>query len=197
MYLAFDTETTDLPRPHLDLAHPSQPHLLQFAGIVFDEFGNEIERLSTLVRPGSEAVLSTQAFDAHGISLERAFHYGLAPKDVFRWFATRAARAERIIGHNVEFDIHIMAIVGARLTGQRWVPPCAPFCTMAHSTPIVNLAPTARMIAAGRYHPKPPSLAECIDYFFGEQLTDAHDAGADVRACIRIFRHLTLERRAA
>ncbi len=38
MYLAFDTETTDLPRNHLERTHPFQPHLIQFAGIVVDEW---------------------------------------------------------------------------------------------------------------------------------------------------------------
>jgi hypothetical protein len=58
MYLAFDTETTDLPRPHLDLEHPAQPYLLQFAGILFDRHGTELDRLTTLVRPGPTALLT-------------------------------------------------------------------------------------------------------------------------------------------
>lgn len=57
MYLVFDTETTDLPRGHLDLGHPLQLHLLQFAGIVFDDDGQEIDKLSTLVRPSPGALL--------------------------------------------------------------------------------------------------------------------------------------------
>ena len=193
MYLAFDTETTDLPRNYLERTHPAQPHLLQFAAIVFDDMGYEIDRLFTLVKPGPGALLSTTAYNAHGISLERASTEGMEPLDVFRWFTAKASSAKRIIGHNVQFDIQIMAILGARLTGQVWVPPCPLFCTMAHSAPIVNLPPTARMLAAGRDHPKPPTLSECVGHFFGEGLPDAHDAGADVRACIRVFHRLALE----
>lgn len=36
MYLAFDTETTDLPRPHLEPDHLAQTNLLQSAGVLFD-----------------------------------------------------------------------------------------------------------------------------------------------------------------
>lgn len=193
MYFAFDTETTDLPRNHLELTHPFQPHLLQFGAIVFDDLGSEMDRLFTLVKPGPAALLSTTAYNAHGISLERASTEGMEPLDVFNWFTARANSAERIIGHNVQFDVQVMAILGARLTGQAWVPPCPLFCTMANSAPIVNLPPTVRMLAAGRNHPKPPTLSECVRHFFGEGLPDAHDAGADVRACIRVFHHLGVE----
>ena len=191
MYLAFDTETTDLPRPHLDLDHRAQPHLLQFAGIVFDERGTELDRLFTKVRPPSDALLSAQAYAAHGITLEEAFHFGVGVSEVFRWFALAARRSTCIIGHNVCFDLKIMAIIAARLNETGWSTSPETFCTMAQSTPLVNLPPTPRMVAAGRFHPKSPSLSECIRHFFGEEHSDAHDAVADVRACIRIFCHLT------
>lgn len=193
MYLAFDTETTDLPRAHLDMAHSSQPHLIQFAGVVFDDMGREMDRLCTLVKPGPDAKLSPQAFKAHGISMDLAASDGMDPIDVFRWFTQQAKTVERIIGHNVHFDIQVMAILGIRVTGQVWFPPCPLFCTMTHATPIVNLPPTPRMIAAGRYHAKAPTLTECVSHFFDEELTGAHHATTDVSACIRVFRHLTLE----
>jgi DNA polymerase-3 subunit epsilon len=83
-----------------------------------------------------------------------------------------------------------MAIVAARFGEAGWSAPAQTFCTMTHATPLVNLPPTLRMMAAGRFHPKSPTLSECIRHFFGEEHRDAHDAAADVRACIRIFRHL-------
>ncbi|MBK9005042.1 MAG: 3'-5' exonuclease [Sphingomonadales bacterium] len=190
MYLVFDTETTDLPRPNLDLGHPSQPHLLQFAGILFDEHGTELDQLSTLVRPKSGALLSTQAFSAHGITLERAFHLGMESLEVFRWFASAARKARCIIGHNVQFDLQIMAITAAKVGESNWKLASNTYCTMAHAAPLVNLPPTPRMVAAGRYHPKSPTLAECMQHFFGEDLANAHDATADVRACARIFQHM-------
>lgn len=147
MYLAIDTETTDLPRSHLEPSHPFQPHLLQFGAIAFDEQGDEIDRLFALVRPGPAALLSTSAFGAHGISLERANREGLDPFEVFSWFTAQASCARLIVGHNVQFDIQIMRILGARLTGKTWVPPCPLFCTMANSAPELNLPPTARMLA--------------------------------------------------
>ena len=197
MYLAIDTETTDVPRPHLELGHRAQPHLLQFAGIVFNESGTELDRLFTKVRPPPDALMSAHAYAAHGITLEEAFHCGVGVSEVFRWFASASKRSACIVGHNVGFDLQIMAIVAARLQETEWSTPSKTFCTMAQSTPLVNLPPTPRMMAAGRFHPKSPSLSECVRHFFDEEHGDAHDAVADVRACIRIFHHLTIERSVA
>jgi DNA polymerase-3 subunit epsilon len=66
---------------------------------------------------------------------------------------------------------------------------------MTQSTPLVKLPPTFRMMAAGRFHPKSPTLSEFVRHFLGEEHSDAHDAIADVRACIRIFRHLNQEKK--
>jgi DNA polymerase-3 subunit epsilon len=197
MYLAFDTETTDIPRPHLEPDHMAQPYLLQFAGILFNDDGTELDRLFTMVRPGGGALLSAHAFAAHGISLEEAFHRGIEASEVFRWFASASKRSTCIVGHNVQFDLQIMAIVAGRLGETGWSAPTEIFCTMAQSTRLVNLPPTLRMKAAGRFHPKSPSLSECVKHFFGDEHSDAHDAVADVRACIRIFRHLSQRRQVA
>ena len=137
------------------------------------------------------ALLSSHAFMAHGITLEKAFHLGMDSREVFQWFVSRATEASCIIGHNVQFDLQIMAIVAARVQECDWKLPCPTFCTMAHAAPLVNLPATPKMIAAGRFQPKSPTLTECVDHFFGEELSQAHDAVADVKACIRIFHHLT------
>lgn len=64
------------------------------------------------------------------------------------------------------------------------------FCTCAAAKPILNLPPTDRMMASGFNGPKPPKLEECIKHFFDEELSNAHDAGADAMACSRIYFHL-------
>lgn len=189
--LAFDTETTGLPLWHEPSDHPGQPHLVQFAGLVLDADGNEIDKLSTLVKPGPGAVMAPEALAAHGISLERAMDEGAAAIDVLIWFRAIAARAARLVGHNVQFDVRIMRIAAARATGVKWQPACPQFCTLKRSQDIVGLPPTQKMMAAGRFGPKPPNLGECYRYFFGEELAGAHDALVDVRASARIFLHLT------
>jgi len=190
MYLAIDTQTSGPLRPFLDLTDPDQPHLLKFAGILFNDAGDEVERLVTLVKPGPEAELSIKAFRTHGITLESAFHMGMETRDVFHWFRLRARKAKRIVGHNVYADTYAMAILGARLTGQAWISPCRSTCTMAHSALVMNLPPTPNMIAAGLFQPRPPSISECISHFFGEEWDDRNDVISNARASFKIFRHL-------
>lgn len=190
MYLAFDTETTSLPRADLHLAHPAQPHLLQFAGILFSKSGVEVDRLTTLVIPGPGATLATPAYRAHGISLERATQEGADPKQVFAWFLRAVDECEMLVGHNIQFDLNVMRILSARLLGQDWHNSKPICCTMQLAAPVIGLPPTPRMLLSGRNGPKPPTLTECMKHLFGESLIGAHDAMNDVRACIRVFQTL-------
>lgn len=61
---------------------------------------------------------------------------------------------------------------------------------MRQSAPIVNLPPTPKMVAAGFTKPKPPSLTECMRFFFNEDLVGAHGALTDARACARVFHEI-------
>lgn len=193
MILALDTETTGLPSWRDPSDAPHQPHLIQLAAILHDEAGREVERLSTIVRPGAGAVMEPEAFAAHGITLERAGLEGVCPVAVLERFLAMAATATIIVGHNVSFDIRIMRIHAARHSGVKWEAPCPTFCTMKRAAGIVNLPPTDKMRASGRNWPKPPRLGECIKHFFGEELEGAHDALNDVQASMRVFWHLTRE----
>ena len=64
------------------------------------------------------------------------------------------------------------------------------FCTMEAACSVVNLPPTAKMLAAGIHRPKSPKLEECVKHFFNEDLQGAHDAMVDVAACRRVYLHL-------
>ena len=95
--------------------------------------------------------------------------------------------ADLICAHNVAFDRSIMEVAIARYSGRTKVLTKPSYCTMKEATPILNLPPTEKMVKAGFNKPKPPKLEECMRYFFGEDLHDAHDAMADVIACRRLY----------
>lgn len=191
MFLAFDTETTGLPLWSDPSDHPRQPHVIQIAAVLMRSDGTEVDTLSTLVKPGPGAVMEPEALKAHGISLARADTEGMECDDLARRFFEMTRQAVLIIGHNISFDIRLMRIFSARHLGLKWDNDIPTFCTMKRSQNIVNLPPTPAMIRSGRNWPKPPKLEECIEHFFGESLDGAHDALVDVRASIRVFRHLT------
>ncbi|WP_164975651.1 3'-5' exonuclease [Sphingobium fluviale] len=190
MILGYDTETTGLPLWHEPSDAHSQPHLIQIALLLHDMKGNEVDRLTTIVKPGPGAVMAPEALEAHGITLERAMDEGMDPSDVVDIFLDWSAKVDLMVGHNESFDRRIMRIAAARHKGFKWEPTCPNFCTLYRSKFIMNLPPTAKMIAAGVPGPKSPNLGECIRHFFNEDLDGAHDAMVDISASMRVFWHL-------
>lgn len=185
--LFFDTETTGLPAFRDPSDAPHQPHVIQAAAILTDAEGNELAEWQTIIQPGKGAVMEPKAFEAHGISLQRAHDEGVPLARAWQEFTDLIQRAGGVVGHNVSFDIRIMRIAGARATGAKWECPIPHRCTMRMATPILNLPPTERMLAAGFTKPKAPNLTECVRFFFNEDHSNAHDALADVKASKRVY----------
>lgn len=187
MNLFFDTETTGLPDWRAPSDSPTQPHLIQLAVILAEDDGTEVESWQTIVRPYAGARMSPEAQAAHGISLERAMDEGIDGAVAIEAMMDLAGRASQLVGHNVSFDVRILRIHTTRSHKFKWEPRVPTFCTMRAATPILNLPPTPKMIAAGFNKPKSPNLTECVRHFFNEDLEGAHDALVDVRACKRVF----------
>lgn len=61
------------------------------------------------------------------------------------------------------------------------------FCTQGNSVKIINLPPTAKMLAAGRKHAKSPNLGEAYEFFTGKKLEGAHNAAVDLAACKAVY----------
>lgn len=185
MYLVFDTETTGLPLWNDPSDHPGQPHIVDLACTLFDAAGLEVASLDMIVNPGVE--IPVEVARIHGITTEVAQEYGVDPREAHDQFMSLLGRAELLIGHNVSFDVRMMRILAARVTGEKWDNPLRTFCTMRKSTNLVRvLGPRAR-------HPedwKWPNLGETVQHFFGEPHENAHRARSDCDAAARVFFHL-------
>lgn len=193
MILAFDTETTGLPdwRSPSDADH--QPHLVQLAALLLDDDLTEHSHISVIVKPDGWTI-SKEIEELTGITHELACRVGIPEKLATRMFAAMLYdTGATVVAHNADFDLRIMRIACLRAgyTKER-LDERKPqsFCTMKAATPIMNLPPTAKMVSAGFTKPKPPKLIECMQHFFGEGLDGAHNALVDVRACVRVYRHL-------
>ncbi len=175
--LFFDTETTDLPN-YKSPPGPHQPHVVQLAAVLL---ADGVERpLVTLVQPAGWQI-HPKAQETHGITLERAAAEGRPIADVVAEFDEMLSQATLVVAHNIKFDRLLMESEYLRLGRRpRWPRT---FCTMLTCTDIVRLP--ARW---GGF--KWPSLDEAYRHFFNRPLAGAHDALADVRACIDIFHHL-------
>lgn len=188
MIIFFDTETTGLPDWRMPIDHECQPHIVQIACILTEDDGRERASLNLIVDPG--VAIPDGAARVHGITNEVAARCGVPAAVAVKTFANLLAAADVLVAHNIKFDAALLDTAYARLGGQPKKQPDTRFCTMDAATPIVNLPPTDRMIAAGFTKPKAPKLSECVKHFFNEELAGAHDALVDVRACARIYFHM-------
>lgn len=188
MILFFDTETTGFFNDRQPVNHPSQPHIVQLAAMLTEDDGAEVMSFSVIVDNGVS--IPVQASNVHGITTEIADARGIEPEIAMHLFTHAYRLADTVVAHNIKFDKGVVEAEIFRRHGEvrRLSKPL--FCTMEAATPIVNLPPTERMLAAGFDKPKPPKLEECIRHFFDEALDGAHDAMIDVDACRRVFFHL-------
>lgn len=188
MILFFDTETTGFFQDRLPVDHPDQPHIVQLAAELCDDDGNTVSSFSLIIDNGVH--IPVQASNVHGITTERAVQFGVSASAALSMFTHLYQRADIVVAHNIKFDRGVVEAAIARHY-DRVMPLRKPlYCTMEAASPIVNLPPTERMLAAGFTKPKPPKLEECIKHFFDEALDGAHDAMVDVAACRRVYFHL-------
>lgn len=191
--LVFDTETNGLPLerekgklpPPSD--HPDQPHLTELALGLFEPDGTEIGIWSRLVQLPSGVTIPPDIQEKTGITVERTMAEGVPLLEaVDKFIQAIEGRCTIVVAHNPFFDVKIMRIAMLRAGKDRefcdQIKKLKPtFDTCRAATPIVNLPPTVKMLAAGFKRPKPPKLEECHQHFFGSPLEGAHQAARDVR----------------
>lgn len=192
--LFYDTETTGVPEKYLPIEDERQPHIVQIAGFLSADDGKEMSCLNLMTRPAGW-VIPDAAAAVHGITTETALKFGMSEKWAVIALISMGLQADMICGHNVAFDDEMLEIAVKRfgIPDDVWLKFKGKprYCTADHSTDLVNIPPTQRMIETGYGNkPKRPKLIEAYKHFFGEEFDGAHDAMVDVRACARVFFHL-------
>jgi DNA polymerase-3 subunit epsilon len=198
--LFYDTETTGLPLWNLPSEHPEQPRVLQLAALLCDEAtGEDLQQMNMIILPDGWTVPDEVAA-IHGITTERAMAEGVAADTVLSLFIDMWTEADMRSGHNESFDMRMLrielmrhAFYSMQTIGTPPVPfadywKAAPaYCTQGNSVKIINLPPTAKMVAARRKGPKSPNLGEDYEFFTGRKLEGAHDAMNDVLAAKAVY----------
>lgn len=187
-FLFFDTETTGLPDFRSPVGAEFQPRVIQIAAILTDDFGKTMTQFCSLVKLDSGVKVEEKAFQTHGISWEMADKFGLSAVSCLRLMERLISMADAVVAHNIKFDDWMMARESVCCGGAATSPINKPMvCTQELSSPILNLPPTEKMVAAGFNKPKPPKLEEAYRHFFGRDIVGAHDAMADCLACKEVF----------
>lgn len=184
MFLIFDTETTGLPRSYKAPISDSQnwPRIVQIAWQLHSKEGELIEQYECLIQPdGFDIPFDSERI--HGISTALAQKEGLSLNKVIDTFENALAKAQFVVGQNVDFDIKVVAAELYRLGRSTELlidKPVLDTCT--ETTAALCQLPGGR---GGRF--KLPTLTELHHHLFSRPFEEAHNASADVSATARCF----------
>lgn len=176
--LFFDTETTNKADLRRSPDGPHQPRVVQLAALLTDATGNQMGKLSIMIRPNGWTI-PAEAAAIHGITTETAERYGVTMATAYEILSSLCCRAELLVAHNIEFDDFVITGECRRLHVPSFMPAIPRFCTMKASTDICKLP--------GNYGYKWPKLIEAHRIICGSDFEGAHDALADVEACARLY----------
>ncbi|WP_412021502.1 hypothetical protein [Burkholderia cepacia] len=190
--LFYDTETNGLPLWNEPSDHPGQPRITQLAAELFDaDSGRTLAFMDLMIRPDGWTI-PAELEQLTGITNELAQRFGHSLNAALGTFICMWSEAELRVAHNESFDQRLVRIAAMRTLGvdhgfhEDWKKG-AVFCTQTNSTKIINLPPTAKMIAAGFKKPKSPNLGEAYEFFTGKKLEGAHNAAVDLAACKAVY----------
>jgi DNA polymerase-3 subunit epsilon len=179
--LFFDTETTGKWDFSLDHTNQNQPELIQIGAILRDDNGIIRAEIDAIVY--TEEKISEGAYEKHGISSELSEKTGISLKAASLVFEDLIHISDRIVGHNVDFDIKIMKRALWKSGFDHTVfEEKEKICTMKSSTDVCRLPSTTKKKGF-----KWPTLNEAYHYFTNQNIENAHNAMVDVRACIVIY----------
>lgn len=196
MYLLFDFETSGLYDKTLSPHHIDQAWPVQFGAVYLDRKLNIVRSKASIIKPPhTKAIIADKAFETHGISLARCKKEGISQDEVLDFFAPIfIGNVDRLIGHNVWFDIQFLQRYARRLTGLALIGKLSKssICTMKVGTNVCKLPPTENMKKFKGLHNKhkSPTLGELYKYLFGKEFKGAHDAMEDVMATLECLREL-------
>lgn len=193
--MLFDVETDGIPKWDKPSEDPSQPHLVQYTAVLTNaDTQQEIEYVDMLIRPDGW-VIPPVLSAIHGITQERALADGEPEAHAVRLFVAMTKKADIVSAFNVDFDLRMLRIAMLRagmdkVRCDQHAQSIHKHCCMRQATPLARIPPTDKMMATGRKTWKSPKLAEAVKAILGEEMTDAHDARADVLYTQRLYFHM-------
>lgn len=177
--LFFDTETTGLPIWSSPSGDPAQPHMTQFAGMMFRD-DHLLASMNFMSRPDGWEI-PAEITELTGITMEDANKFGLPEETVYRMALKMIRDADTIVAHNIPFDARIMRIAAKRFGTEdeaEEIKAKRRECTMTLG---------ARELKARGMTGTGKSLGEVHKAIVGCEISGAHNALVDVVACRQIW----------
>lgn len=187
----FDAESTGIPHFKLQSDDPSQPHLVEIAGLRYSPNAELVGGMCLLVKPEGWAIPDA-VIAVHGITNEMATEQGSPEVFALAAFSALYDGCALRVAHNRAFDDRIIRIALKRYAGeehaQAWKDQPGE-CTAQLSRPLCQLPATEKMKATNFKNSfKTPTLAEAFTHLTGgKEMVGAHRAMPDAQACARIY----------
>ncbi len=174
--LIFDTETTGFPYRNSSIDDPRQPHLVQLA-VIMAKGDDLMLAWDTIIKCPID--IPEGAYDVHGITTEKSQAEGIDLKEAIGKFDRLLLTADRVVCHNVNFDVKIMSYAYCRADIVNTLMDFSKVCTMKTATPIMK--------SLGKRWTLQETYRSLVDEAGFEA---AHSADADAMACWKVLRAL-------
>ena len=203
--LVFDTETTGLPKSKfispdtLDL----WPHIVQFSYIIYDTLLNDIvDSKDYIIKVSENILISEESSKIHGITNEISRSKGFQISVVLNEFFRYLRSVDKLIGHNIEFDINMIKIELLRLINSKHSSEQIKLykydlhyltnfkdicCTLKESIEFCNIQLNDRH---GKPYLKYPKLIELHEKLFEKSPNNLHNSFNDILVTLRCFMKL-------
>jgi len=180
IFMFLDTETTGIPQqksygkyyePHY-INYYDGARMIELGYMICDDVGNIIKERSFLIKPNGFTIKNTKI---HGIATEHAIAHGIPIHEALEIFYSDLKMVDKIICHNIDFDIHILLAECYREYRYeteiiKRIKSIPKKCTMEMGKRVFKLK-------------KNPRLVELYRIIFENEPVQEHRALSDVRLC--------------
>jgi len=204
--LVFDTETTGLPKSKI--MNPDTlnlwPHIVQFSYVIYDSSLNDIiESKDYIVKLPESISIPEESTKIHGITNEISSKSGIPINEVLNEFFYYLRGVDKLIGHNIEFDVNMIKVALLRLinsdslTKEQLKLYKYDFhyltnyknisCTLKDSIQFCNIQTIDKY---GKPYLKYPKLIELHEKLFNKSPSNLHNSFNDILVTLRCFMKL-------
>jgi DNA polymerase III epsilon subunit-like protein len=207
--LVFDTEATGLPKTKIinpDALH-LWPHIVQFSYLIYDTELNDVVVVGdNIVKVGAGIIIPAEATAIHGITDQMSQNDGVSLSQVLRRFFRDLKTADRLVGHNISFDVNLVIVELLRMiydaapnsgdddviTNKNNLHHIAnyknTYCTLQES---IDLCAIKAVTKLGKEYNKFPKLVELHQKLFWTIPNNLHNSLTDILVTLRCYVMMT------
>lgn len=212
--LVFDTETTGLMPKEFNYEQANvdnMPHIIQFSYVIYDTDENKITDVNDyIIKLPDNAVIPEDSIKFHGITREISSKKGDLIELVIGEFFHNLKYIDKIVGHNIAFDVNMLKIELKRITtnnrfslddeDMQFYRDCLKkldicqdlfHCTLKENINFCNISAVTK---SGKPYIKFPKLAELHHKLFNNIPDNLHNSLTDVLITLRCYVKINLDR---